>query len=230
MSEPPSPVPEMPPGTWRALAVVGVLLALLIIQLLTVGAAPGTGLAVLADLLLGFVAASAGVWILGGVFNIEGRISGFVVKAAGGVALLFLITFVLRPFYSAGGEVSGPVSVDIGEWTTIGPTLTRFQNEYDTNRPGAIEVQIAPEIQPQVMAFRPLPPEREYSFSSTFLGALFENPRLSFLKDIEARQNCLFFDESEQGNYFARLEVEQLIEADKTFDSGDTVTVFYCSE
>jgi hypothetical protein len=230
MSEQPSPIPEMPPGTWRALVVVGVLLVLLIVQLLTVGAPPGTGLAVLADFLLGLVAATAGVWVLGGAFNVEGNVSGFSVKAAGGIALLFLVTFVLRLFYNAGGEVSGPVFVDLNEWTTIGPTLTRFQKEHDNNMPRAIDLQIASEIRPQIMAFRPLPPDREYSYRSTFWGAILENPRVSFLKDIEQRQACLSFEPRGEDGYVARLEFDGLEEAHKSFESGETVTVTYCSE
>ncbi|MDA7428951.1 hypothetical protein PGB28_10835 [Primorskyibacter aestuariivivens] len=211
-------------GAKQAAWICAGLLGVLFVILFVIGAPAGTGQAVFADMLIGLIFAVAGVWVVGGMIEFSSKLYDVGVKAGGGIAILLLVTFYIRPVYGASGTVLYDVNIPLGPDSTIEQVVATFETEFHGQVGDAIQLKIAKDIRYKVLRFRPAPPRVE-TVMLRASGDLLRrnNPKAAILEQINAQQECLQF--VREGDVFVAKLDETRLEHTTTKDGLD---VFYC--
>ncbi len=124
-------------GTVQGLIVCVPLLLILLLTTLFKSIEPQSGLAVTLDFVAGFVAAVAVVWVIGGLFEFQGRIFDISVKAAGGAAVLLFLVAWVRPYYNSANYAPYSIVMSVGPGEPLGNLLDKIADE---RRQGKLEV------------------------------------------------------------------------------------------
>jgi len=123
-----NPVSGMTRGTIQGLIVCGILLVILIAFTGFSFVNSGSPIYKTLDLVFGLFFAVAVVWVVGGVFEIEGKVYDFVVKAGGGAAIMFVTLFWLKPYSSLGPVPKYPISFDFPAHETLSFIIDEVDN------------------------------------------------------------------------------------------------------
>ena len=183
-------------GTRQGLWVCAVLLALLFVNVFLFGTPPETAQAVLADVVLGLLIAVAGVWVVGGMIELDSTLGDIGIKVGGGVAILLCATFYVRPIYFASGQSSHAESITLAPWATIAPIITEYEGQFSRREPNAIHLKVPDDIREKVLNFRAERPEYGTAYKANW-GFPRRNPKLRILDQIQERQECLSFVEKD---------------------------------
>ena len=212
-------------GARQGLLVCAVLLLLLFLSIYVLGAPPGTPKAMFADTLLGLLLAVAGVWVVGGVVELDTTRYDLGIKAGGGIAILLLVTLYIQPISSASGQVKYAESITLSPWDTVGTILSHYKEQSAQMQADAIRIVIPQEIEDEVLNFRATTPPDVSSEYKTNWGFPRRNPKLRVLDEITERQDCLSFAE-QNGKFVAVLNGEKLEK--KTRPAREEKTVYMC--
>lgn len=207
-------------GTRQGVWVCAVLLALLFLTIFVFSAPPGTAQAVFADVVLGLLIAVAGVWVVGGMIELDSTLYDIGIKAGGGIAILLFVTLYFRPIYFSSGQVKYDENHELGKWGTIGIILTHYEKQFSQHERNAIHLQIPDDIREKVLNFRADPTNIEAVYNANW-GVLRRNPKLRILDEIEKRQECLFFEE-EDDKVVVKLQDDKL-KIQKRPEDGATI-------
>lgn len=178
----------------QGLCVSAALLGLLIVVVFVFGVPPGTTKAVFADAVLGLLIAVFGVWVVGGTIELKTSLYDIGIKASGGIAILLLATFYVRPFYYALGYSDYAEDIVLSPWDTVATIITHYQGQFRRSEDNAIHVVIPDAIQEKVLRFRADQPGFQAIYQANWGGPP-RNPRLRVLDQIAERQDCLSFVE-----------------------------------
>lgn len=195
-------------GTRQGVWVCAVLLVLLFLVVFVLGGPPQTGHAVFADAVLGLLLAVAGVWVVGGMIELDSKLSDIGVKAGGGIAILLLVTLYVRPIYFASGQAKYAESITLAPWHTIGLILEVYEGQFNRTGANAIHLVIPDNIREKVLSFRAERPDVQAVYKANW-GFPRRNPKLRILDQIEKRQDCLSFEEKD-GKVYAKLTDNKL--------------------
>src|SRR5271166_4152784 len=102
-------------GTLQGLLVALPLIATIVLISLTIEIRGGSGLAVTMDYLAAFCAGVFIVWVVGGLFELNGKIFDIGVKGAGGAAIVLFLAAWVRPYYNSNSFAPYKLDVTLPE-------------------------------------------------------------------------------------------------------------------
>jgi hypothetical protein len=216
-----NPVRGMTKGTRQGLYVCSVLLAILLGLTVFRDVSPGTPLARVLDFVLGLCFAIAVTFVVGGIFEIDGKIKDFSLKAGGGAAILFATMFWLQPISSAQPAPRWKKVVVLPADETLSFIIGQVDSE---RRQGDTAYKFDYGGQEDMIRrLRPLPPS---AGSVTYNG----NSWPEIFDRIDDDASCLNITVDETSSVISlKLSDKMTRTADQTVGDGRTVTQVLCT-
>jgi hypothetical protein len=155
-------------GTVQGLLVALPLAIIILIISLAVEIRGGSGLAVTMDYIAAFCIGVVIVWVVGGLFELNGKILDIGVKGAGGAAIVLFLAAWVRPYYNSNSFAPYKLDVTLPADQSLSYFIDQISAERNANA-NNIQFNFGNE-EAQIRAFRPRPLNQEqiYKGSSWF--------------------------------------------------------------
>ena len=211
-------------GSKEGFVITAIVAIVLFVIVFVVGVPPSSPRSIFADFVLAVGLSALGVWGVGGMIEVSGKIRDLTLKAGGGIAIIALVMFVFRPFHSADVDTSFDEVFEVGPHGSVGVLLATYNNQYFNNEKHAIHVVIPEDTRDRVMNFKAEPFGQKARYRASWDILRQRNPRLEILSAISERQSCLSFREESDTSVVAVLDGE-LINHEVPGEGG---TIYTC--
>ena len=208
---------------WGFIITLIAILVLFYLVFIT-GTPPGSGRAIVADFVLAAGLGALGVYGIGGMIEIGGKLFDFSVKAGGGIAIIVLVMFVVRPFHSADINTSYDEEFEVAADGTIGVLLETYNDQFLKSERDAIQVIIPEENKEKILNFKAEQIGKTAIYRANWDLLRRRNPRIALLKIIEERQSCLSFEEI--SDHQVRAIIDDSLTIRNEVDDG---TIYTCT-
>jgi hypothetical protein len=158
------PIDAAPPACGRSHTVPSVRLSplvalplavIILIISLAVEIRGGSGLAVTMDYIAAFLIGVVVVWVVGGLFELNGKILDVGVKSAGGAAIVLFLAAWVRPYYNSNSFAPYKLDVTLPEDQSLSFFIDQITVERNANA-NSIQLNFGNE-EAQIRTFRPQP-------------------------------------------------------------------------
>lgn len=120
-------------GTVQGLLVALPLAVIILIISLAVEIRGGSALAVTMDYIAAFLTGVVVVWVVGGLFELNGKILDIGVKSAGGAAIVLFLAAWVRPYYNSNSFAPYKLDVTLPEGQSLAYFIDQVIAERNEN-------------------------------------------------------------------------------------------------